>query len=129
MMTDDELRALELLSKGGLNAKQVIIGNSGTVNYNDYSAPEQAPKQQPKQEQRQQDVAPRPLSDARQQLLHQIMDLISQGEWHLQGGAERVGQMMSRVLGADGMAMSHEERQQNSSGHCSSTDVAARPCA
>ena len=74
-MTDDELRVLELLSKGGLNAKQMIIGNSGTINYNDYGDREQSPKHEPKQEQR--ETRSQPLSDERRQLLQQIMDLIA----------------------------------------------------
>ena len=98
-MTDDELRVLEILSKGGLNAKQMIIGNSGTINYNDYGNREQAPKHESKQEEQRRETRSQPLSDERQQLLQQIMDLIARGDWQLSGGVERVGAMMCRVLG------------------------------
>ena len=110
-MTDDELRVLEILSKGGLNAKQMIIGNSGTINYNDYGNREQAPKHESKQEEQRRETRSQPLSDERQQLLQQIMDLIARGDWQLSGGVERVGAMMCRVLGADGVALTQEERQ------------------
>ena len=110
-MSDDELRVVELLSRGGLNAKQVIIGNSGTINYNDYGDREQAQKHEAKEEEQRGERWPQPLSDERRQLLQQIMDLIAQGEWHLSGGGERVCAMMCRVLGADGVALTQEERQ------------------
>lgn len=110
-MTDDELRILELLSKGGLNAKQVIICNSGTVNYNDYGDCEQTLQHEPQQADQQRELRPQPLSDDRRLLLQQIMDLIAQGDWQVSGGVERVGAMMCRVLGADGVALTQDERQ------------------
>ena len=114
-MTEEQLEFMKELTKNGVKIGNFVADNHGTMTLNSDCVISQRKRKRKHKPRRQQttaeSVAIRPLTEARQQLLQQIIDLISQGEWHLQGGAERVGQMMSRVLGADGAAMSHEERQ------------------
>ena len=110
-MTEEEKleKVLDALTKNGVQIGNFVMDNHGTMTLN--SGCGTSEQQQPKQEERRQAVAPRPLSVERRQLLQQIMDLIAKGDWQLQGGVERIGQMMCRVLGADGVALDEEERQ------------------
>ena len=44
-MTEEErLKILETLSKGGMTVGQLIVENSGTINYNDYRSAERKPE-------------------------------------------------------------------------------------
>ena len=89
---------------------QLIVENTGTITYNSYGEKgKQQPEPEPTRQQREE--KPQPLSDKRRQLLQQIMELIAKGDWQLADGAGRIGQMMCRVLGADGVALNEEERQ------------------
>lgn len=113
-MNEEQLELMKELAKNGVEIGNFVMDNHGTMTL--YSGCGHGRRKRKRKPRRQQpttadSVAIQPLTEARQQLFQQIIDLISLGEWHLQGGVERVGQMMSRVLGADGMAMSQEERQ------------------
>lgn len=46
MKEEEKLRMLEVLAKSGMNPKQLILENSGTINYNDYGCQEQKPEQE-----------------------------------------------------------------------------------
>ena len=113
MTEEQQLEFIKELTKNGVKIGNFVMDNHGTMTLNSEGAHSRRKrKRKPRRQQPTADsVAMPPLTEARQQLFSQIIDLISLGEWHLQGGADRVAQMMSRVLGADGVAMSHEERQ------------------
>ena len=110
-MTEEEKlgKVLDALTKNGVQIGNFVMDNHGTMTLNSGCGTSEQHK--PKQEEHRRAVAPRPLSAQRRQLLQQIMDLIALGDWQLQGGVERIGRMMCRVLGADGVAMNEKERQ------------------
>lgn len=113
MTEEQQLKIVEALTRGGVQIGNLVMDNHGTMTLNNHcGGRNEQPREQPRKAATAPiATAPKPLSDARQQLLRQIMDLIALGDWQLSVGAERIGEMMCRVLGADGRQLSPEELQ------------------